>query len=119
MWRDRYEYDPATGAVGANNYVSPWTRWRPARQRLLRACFNGPVWSALIGATAALGAVYLADYLNRGKAQQQVQPNAGELHLQCVQQRDGVLACRQIGTGKDKVITRTDRADAKDRAAAK
>jgi len=56
----------------------------------------------------ALGAALLPGYLDRVKTDQQVNTNAGELLLRCVQEADHVLRCRPVSDGQDEIVSGVD-----------
>jgi len=104
LWRDRYDYDPTIGAPGKDHNVSLWTRWRPARERLFGALFERQLWLAFIAGGFTIGAAFIPYYLEAGKSDQKVQPNAGELLLRCIQEPDHVLRCRPVADGENQVV---------------
>ncbi|AWP75717.1 hypothetical protein B7P10_15145 [Bordetella bronchiseptica] len=108
LWRDRYDYDPTRGCPGEQNNISLWTRLRPARKRLIAVLLNGQLWLAFIGGMFALGAALLPGYLDRVKTDQQVNTNAGELLLRCVQEANHVLRCRPVSDGQDEIVSGVD-----------
>lgn len=108
LWRDRYDYDPTSGCPGEQNNISLWTRLRPARKRLIAVLLNGQLWLAFIGGMFALGAALLPAYLDRVKTDQQVNTNAGELLLRCVQEADHVLRCRPLPDGQNEIVSGMD-----------
>lgn len=105
LWRDRDGYDPATGTVGEQHNVSMRTRLRASRKRMASALLNGPLWLGILAGAFAVLAALLPGYVDRTKADQQVNAGAGELRLNCIQQTDGILICRPVGGAQDKVVT--------------
>ncbi|KDC72856.1 hypothetical protein L513_3581 [Bordetella bronchiseptica MBORD632] len=108
LWRDRYDYDPTRGCPGEQNNISLWTRLRPARNRLIAVLLNGQLWLAFLGGGFAIGAALLPGYLDRVKTGQQVNTNAGELLLRCVQEANHVLRCRPVSDGQDEIVSDVD-----------
>ncbi|AWP87287.1 hypothetical protein B7P00_17175 [Bordetella bronchiseptica] len=108
LWRDRYDYDPTRGCPGEQNNISLWTRLRPARNRLIAVLLNGQLWLAFLGGGFAIGAALLPGYLDRVKTGQQVNTNAGELLLRCVQEANHVLRCRPVSDGQDEIVSGVD-----------
>ncbi|OMG89854.1 hypothetical protein [Achromobacter xylosoxidans] len=108
LWRDRYDYDPTRGCPGEQNNISLWTKLHPTRKRLIAVLLNGPLWLAFIGGGFAIGAALLPGYLDSIKTHQQVNTNAGELLLRCVQEANHVLRCRPISDGQDEIVSSMD-----------
>lgn len=104
LWRDRNGYDPTTGTVGEQHNVSLRTRLRASRKRIVGALLNGPLWLGILAGGFTVLAALLPGYVDRTKADQQVNAGAGELRLNCVQQADGILICRPVGRAQDKVV---------------
>ncbi|QND84584.1 Uncharacterized protein ChrSV_2358 [Chromobacterium vaccinii] len=104
LWRDRYSYDPASRRVTQDHNVSLLTRSRRRLAGLAEKTGASPLMLAIIGGLFAIGAALIPLYLDRAKAGEQVNPNAGELLLRCTQKPDKVLVCHQIN-GKDQVVT--------------
>ncbi|MGE8454156.1 MAG: hypothetical protein ACN6OP_26825 [Pseudomonadales bacterium] len=119
LWRDRGGYDVEAGCMSEDYNRSLRTRFRSWRYENEGRLLRSAPW--LITTVIALAAAIPA-YLDRAKADQQVQTYPGELLLRCTQEPDNVLRCRPVagGKGKDKVIARPDggRLD-KDRSAEK
>ncbi len=107
LWRDEGERDPWSHETSSDYSRSLLYRFKEFRHRnpnmLLR--FFSWIGPALIASAATLGAVWFADYLNAGKASDQVQPNAGELLMKCVEQEDGIYRCRKVGGSDDQIIS--------------
>jgi hypothetical protein len=108
LWRDRYDYDPTRGCPGEQNNISLWTKLHPTRKRLIAVLLNGPLWLAFIGGGFAIGAALLPGYLDSIKTHQQVNTNAGELLLRCVQEANHVFRCRPVSDGQDEIVSSTD-----------
>jgi hypothetical protein len=109
LWRDRGEYEPATGGMSADHNVSLWTRSKPTRLRLIGFLLNGSLWLGIMAGGFAVGAALLPVYLNGiAKPNEQVNPVAGEFLLKCVQEANGVLSCRKIEAGDNDIITGAD-----------
>jgi hypothetical protein len=114
LWRDRYSYDPSTGTVGDDNNVSLWTSSRTVRERLVGLVLNGNLWLGFMAGGFAVLAALLPGYVDRPKPSEQVNSNAGELRLNCIQQPDGILICRPVGWAQDQIITGTKPVDVND-----
>jgi hypothetical protein len=115
LWRDRDDYDLAISTQGAKHNISAWTRWKPGRQRLIGALLNGQLW---LGVAFAVTAAVIPMYLQRlSETDKKVQAHTGKLQLECVQEPDGVLTCRQIGKRDNHVIPFTDSNRADDNGA--
>lgn len=115
LWRDRDGYDPATGTVGEKNNISMRTKLRAIRYRVVRLLSNGGLWIAFIGGGFAVLAALIPLYVGVSKPAEQVNPGVGELRLNCVEQRDGVLMCRKVGYGQNNVTTSGNAVGADDR----
>lgn len=104
LWRDRDGYDPTTGTLSEDHNVSMWTRCRPVRARLVGFILNGNLWLGFMAGGFTVLAALLPGYMDRAKTSEQVNANAGEVRLNCIQQLDGVLLCRPVGGAQYKII---------------
>lgn len=106
LWRDEGKRDPWTHKASSDYNRSLLGRFKELRYRNPNALWRFLAWigPAVIASAATLGAVWLADYLNSRKTGDEVQTNAGELLMQCVEQEHGVYRCRKLTGGNDEVI---------------
>lgn len=100
LWRDRGGYDPATGGMSQDHNVSLLTRARHAARQIAQGVARERSWlfPTIISTVVSVAVCLAAIHYDIAKTQQQMKADAGEILLKCRQDRNGVYACRKIGS---------------------